>query len=221
MIWWLMAGLFGWLACREIYYAYVPPPGYDRPNPEPSISYVIIMALIAAAFAYTPIRYWRFERGLTQKAQVLSENSIAKVHCNTMADTIFDQNVFAAGHAQIETGQIVFQYPWCARLMDHIKNPKQPIAEELIAMHIFAHEAMHIRGERNEAKTECQAVQRFARASMLFGISEDISRANGMTYFNDYYQRRADQGHMSSEYYSAECAPGKALDEKLSDSTWR
>ena len=221
MLWWLMAGVFGWLAFREIYYRYVPRPGFDQPNPESSIPYAIVLALIAAGFAYMPARYGFFERSLTQKAQVLSENSIAQVHCNTVADTFFDSNVFAAGHAQIETGRIVFQYPWCARLMDHVKNPKKPTDEELFSMQIFAHEAMHIRGERDEAKTECQAIQRFARASMLFGIPEDIARTNGMAYFNNYYQSRAQQGHMSSQYYSEECAPGKALDERLFDSTWR
>ena len=221
MLWWVMAGLFGWLAFREVYYSYVPRPGFDRPNPESSVAYAIVLALIAAAFAYTPIRYWFFERSLTQKAQTLSENRIANVHCNTMADTFFDRNVFAAGHAQYETGRIVFQYPWCARLMDHVKRPGRPTFEELFSMQIFAHEAMHIRGELDEARTECQAIQRFVRASILFGISEDIARANGMAYFNNFYQRRAEQGDMSNQYFSAECAPGKGLDEKLFDSTWR
>ena len=221
MLWWLMAALFGWLAFREIYYGYVPRPGFDRPNPESSVPYAVVLVLIALAFAYIPIRYWFFERGLTEKARALSENSMAHVHCNTMADTIFDRNVFAAGHAQFETGRIVFQYPWCARLMDHVKRPQRPSDEELFSMQIFAHEAMHIRGERDEAKTECQAIQRFARASMLFGISEDIARVNGMAYFNNYYQQRAQHGEMSSQYFSPECAPGKALDERLFDSTWR
>jgi hypothetical protein len=221
MLWWLMAGLFGWLAFREIYYGYVPRPGFDRPNPQSSLWFAMVLALIAAAFAYTPVRYWLFERSLTQKAQILSENSQAHVHCNTVADTLFDQNVFAAGHAQFETGRIVFQYPWCARLMDHIKNPKRPTREERFSMQLFAHEAMHVRGERDEAKTECQAIQRFVRASMLFGIPEDLARANGMTYFLHDYRQRAEQGTMSAQYFSLECAPGKALDERLFDSTWR
>jgi uncharacterized membrane protein len=108
MIWWLMAALFGCLAFREVYYGKVPRPGYPLPNPESSVRYAIVLALIAAAFAYTPIRYWLFERSLTQKAQVLAENSIAKVHCNTMADTLFDQNVFAAGQRKSKRVKLFF-----------------------------------------------------------------------------------------------------------------
>lgn len=216
-----MAALFGWLALREVYYSYVPPPGFDQPDPNASITFVIVFAVIAAAFAYTPVRYWFFEHSLTQKARILSENKMAYVHCNTLFDSLFDKEVFAAGHANPESGRIVFQYPWCSRLMDHMKNPKHSTKEERISMHIFAHEAMHIRGELNEAKTECQAIQRYARASMLFGVAEDIARENGMDYFKNSYQQRSQQGPQSSQYFSAECEPGKMLDERLTDSTWR
>lgn len=221
MLWWIASAFFAWLAFREVYYRYVPRPGYPLPNPESSIAYGVVLALVSLALAYTPIRYWLFERSLTQKARVLSENTIAHVHYNTIADTFFDRNVFAVGHAQFETGRIVLQYPWCARLMEHIRRPERPTDEQLFAMQIFAHEAMHIRGERDEAKTECQALQRFARASALFGIPDDVGKANGLNYYNNYFQSRAQHGEMSSQYYSAECAPGKALDERLPDSIWR
>ena len=221
MLWWLMATLFGWLAYRELYYSYVPPRGFDQPDPNRSVNFAILFAVIAAAFAYTPVRYWFFERSLTQKARILSENERAYVHCNTLFDTFFDTAVFAAGHADPETGRIVFQYPWCSRLMDHLKSPKHLTKEELFSMGMLAHEAMHIRGEFNEAKTECQAIQRYARTSMLFGIAEDIAKANGMVYFKTHYQQRSQQGPHSSQYFSAECEPGKILDERLTDSTWR
>jgi hypothetical protein len=34
------------------------------------------------------------------------------------------------------------------------------------------------------------------------------------------YQQREKMGGMQSAYYSDQCAPGKAMDEHLSDSTW-
>ena len=37
---------------------------------------------------------------------------------------------------------------------------------------------------------------------------------------DNLYKARRDEGIMQATYYSDECAPGGALDEHLSDSTW-
>jgi hypothetical protein len=79
---------------------------------------------------------------------------------------------------------------------------------------------MHIRGELNEARTECEAVQRNYRAARLLGVADATARRNALDYYNIIYQERGRIGGMQSEYYSDQCAPGKALDEHLSDSTW-
>lgn len=221
MLWWAFAGFFFWLSMREIYYGFVARKGYDRPNKNISKPFVVTTFLIGMMFAYMPVRYWLFERFLTKNAIVLSESNKATVHCNTMFDAFFDSQVFASGHAQIETGQIVIQHPWCASLMDHLDHPEKLTREGVFSLHVFVHETMHIRGERNEAITECQAIQRHARAAKLLGISNTrIAKESGMLYFRQDYQNRASSGAMSSMYFSEECAPEKSLDEKLPDSTW-
>ena len=220
MLWWVISGFFGWLAFREIYYAHRPRPGYGTPSPGISKPFVYVMLCIAAAFAYTPVRYAYFESYLTKEAKILSESQNAKVHCNTILDTFFDPSVFSAGHANIETGQIVFQHPWCGRLMDYLHDPEGASLEEIYSLHILVHEAMHIRGERNEASADCQAIQRDYRAAKLLGIPDPVAERNSKVYYLDGYQKRATQGGYSPQYYSGQCAPGKELDEKLPDSTW-
>jgi hypothetical protein len=220
VLWWMIAGFFLWLCLREIYYGFVPPPGYDFPYPKISIPYVVVTAALAAEAAYTPIRYSFFEQFLTEKARVLSESQKAAVHCNTFLDSVFDSNVLAAGHAQVETGRIVLQYPWCKTLLNHLRQPEKASIEGIYSVQILTHEVMHIRGERDEARTDCQAVQRYVRAAMLLGITEYAAREHGMRFYNGPYKRRAVIGGMAGNYYSEQCAPGKALDEKLSDSTW-
>ena len=85
---------------------------------------------------------------------------------------------------------------------------------------MFTHESMHVRGELNEALTECQAVQRNYRAARLLGVAEDVARRNALDYYHVLYKRRGTIGGMQGAYYSEECAPGRAMDEHLSDSTW-
>lgn len=220
MLWWLTSAFFGWLALREIYQTRVARPGYGLSGAQVSIPYVCAMLFIAALFAYTPIRYARFESYLTKKAQILSGSPQATVHCNTLFDTFFDSEVFSAGHANMDTGEIALQHPWCGRLMDYLSRPQGASLDEIDSLHILVHESMHIRGERNEARADCQAIQRDYRASKLVGIPDAVAKANSQVYYLGEYQKRASQGSFSSQYYSDQCAPGKALDEKLPDSTW-
>jgi hypothetical protein len=220
MLWLLIAVFLCWLIWREFYFCYVPPKGYDRPNDKVSIVYVLILAVFAAAFAYLPYRAWQFERFLTKQARILSESPKATVHCNTVVDAFFDPNSMAAGHANFETGKIVFQYSWCEQLRGHLRSPEKPTEQELFSVQIFAHEAMHIRGERNEAKTECQALQRYSRAAQMLGVPARIAKKNATAYFRQYYLHRSEGGPMQQSYFSADCAPGGALDERLPDATW-
>jgi hypothetical protein len=157
---------------------------------------------------------------LSVKATELADNHRARVHCNTVLDTMLDPEMLAAGHANPQTGKIGIQHPWCSRLMSYLRHPGRASEDELWSLGMFTHESMHVRGELNEAITECEAVQRNYRAAKLLGVPDDIARRNAVDYYNVLYKRRGTTGGMQSAYYSDQCAPGKAMDERLSDSTW-
>jgi hypothetical protein len=218
MLWILISLIFLWCAFREVRASIVAPPGFDVPRPiyKP---YLASMLLLAALFAWPPIHRWYFERFLSAKATVLAEKHRAKVHCNTMFDTMVDSEMLAAGHANPRTGDIGIQHPWCDRLSSYLNHPGRATELELWSLNIFTHESMHIRGELNEAATECEAVQRNYRAARLLGVPDRIAKRNALDYYV-LYQGRAHGGFMQREYYSDQCAPGKAMDEHLPDSTW-
>jgi hypothetical protein len=217
---WLLASLF-FVGCagREIVYGFVPKPGYDRPSP-PSRSYVAVMLVIAAALAWPTLHRWHFEHFLSVEATELADQHRAHVHCNTVFDTMIDPEMLAAGHANPRTGKIGIQTPWCDRLMAYLRHPGHANAEEIWSLDMFTHESMHVRGEINEARTECEAVQRNYRAAKLLGVPDPIAKQNALDYYNDSYLHRQEMGIMQASYFSAECAPGKAWDEHLIDSTW-
>lgn len=214
-----LAALFCWMALREIYHGFVAKSGFADPQPIDK-TFVLITLLIAGAFAYLPLRTLVFERFLTTQARVLSGNPAARVHCNTFFDTMLDPNAMAAGHATPDTGRIVFQKPWCGVLMKHLRNPGRADAKGIFAVQMFVHEAMHIRGELNEAITECQAIQRHYRGAKMLGIPDAVAKAGGVTFYTTHYMERRQVGGMQAPYYSDACAPGGALDEHLVDSTW-
>jgi len=219
MLWLLISGFFLVCAYREVRGSLVAPPGYAVPRPiyKPYLAAVLVLAV---AFAWPTLHRWYFERFLSAKATQLADERPARVHCNTLFDTMLDPAMLAAGHADPRTGRIGLQHPWCATLRAYLAHPERASTEELWSLGIFTHESMHVRGELNEARTECQAVQRNYRAARLLGVPEEIARRNARDYYEIIYKQRGRIGGMQSAYYSAECAPGGALDEHLEDSSW-
>jgi hypothetical protein len=219
MLWILTSLFFFWCAAREIRRSIVAPPGFDFPTPL-SKPYLALVLVLAVLFAWPPVHTWRFQRFLSAKATYLADNHRAKVHCNTMFDTMLDTEMLAAGHANPQTGEIGIQQPWCGTLMSYLDHPSRATGMELASLDIFTHESMHVRGELNEALTECEAVQRNYRAAKLLGVPDATAKRNALDYYNINYQQRREIGGMQGVYYSDQCAPGKGMDEHLSDSTW-
>jgi hypothetical protein len=219
MLWIALSLFFLWCAFREVRASIVAPPGYDVPRPiyKPYLVIVLILAVLAA---WPTVHRWYFEHFLSVKATELADNHRARVHCNTAFDTMLDPAMLAAGHANPATGKIGIQAPWCDRLSAYLRHPSRASEEELWSLDILTHESMHVRGELNEAITECEAVQRNYRAARLLGVPDATARKNALDFYNVLYMRRAQIGGMAGAYYSDACAPGKALDEHLEDSTW-
>jgi hypothetical protein len=184
------------------------------------VPYLLLVTGLAIACAWLPVRTWRFERFLEDRAVLLTDGKPVSVHCNSVIDTLFDPNVMFAGHANPETGEVVFQKPWCGHLRDFLDDPQGADEREIASLNLFTHEAMHIRGEMNEARTECQAVQRNYRAAKLLGVPDAAAKAAAQRYYTELYARRNISGSFAASYYSDDCAPGRAMDERLPDSSW-
>jgi hypothetical protein len=211
----LCAIFFGWLAVREIFGRFRT----DRPEPI-YVPYLLLVSALAIACAWPPLSAWRFERFLERNAMRLTDGKPVSVHCNTVLDTMLDRHSLYAGHANPTTGEIVFQKPWCGHLRQYLSDPQGAGEREIASLNLFTHEAMHIRGEMNEAATECQAVQRNYRAARLLGVPDAQAKVSAQRYYTEIYARRRNSGVFSASYHSDECAPGRALDERLPDSTW-
>ena len=89
-----------------------------------------------------------------------------------------------------------------------------PTLDEAIAVHVLTHEAMHVDGARDEATTECRALQRDERTVVLLGGSPQEGAALAERIATEVYPR------MPEEYRSSECRPGGALDRTPDDGTW-
>ena len=209
MLWVLISLFFFYLIYRELSNPLLELSEFSTFD----VGYVVVLLLLAFAFAWPPVSNWRFERRLSEIAGVLAERADVSVHCNSAFDAIFDSEINVAGHANPETGEIVLQYSWCGKLIDYLEQPENASDELSWSMSLFVHEAMHARGEYVESKTECQAIQRRVHAERLFGVPEPIAAKNATHYYENLYWRR-------HPYFAVECVSGGALDERLAYWNW-
>ncbi|MFK7891112.1 MAG: hypothetical protein AB8B63_09895 [Granulosicoccus sp.] len=79
-------------------------------------------------------------------------------------------------------------------------------------MTIWCQEAMHVRGELNAAKTECQAIQRHVRVARMFGLPEQLAITHAQQNYHQEFPRHP--------YHSANCHPRSKWDEQLNDAFW-
>ncbi len=204
----ILSLFFIWLIYKELTGNRNRPSRVDTSD----LTYLTVLTVFAVSSAWLPIKYWRLESFLTEKAFELTEFRPVSVHCNSLFDSIFDSDLNVIGHANVATGKIVFQYGWCKNIMEYLAHPESASMDELTSLTLFTHEVMHVRGELNEEKTECQAIQRNYQAAKLLGVPDHIARKNAIAYYQEIYPKHP--------YFTPKCAPGKEFDEALADSVW-
>ena len=115
----------------------------------------------------------------------------------------------------------------CTRLLQFIRSPggaaacvasrscqDSSVFWSAQALTVLAHESVHLRGVRNEAVTQCYAMQDVPRLARALGASPEDGRAlAAVEYAVDY-------PHMPPAYRSRECHPGGALDLTPGSGWW-
>ena len=86
----------------------------------------------------------------------------------------------------------------------------------LSAVVTLAHEAVHLRGFRDEGVTECYALQLLAGAARWLGAGDTLARRMAA----DYWQRLYRTQPAGSPYFRADCVDGSALDLSPASTSW-
>jgi hypothetical protein len=142
------------------------------------------------------------------------------VHCQGLGAEMVDMGSELGyvkwGVDGVPEHQTLIKHEPCARLRDYLKSSKKtrPGIDVVVAVHVLTHESMHMRGTTDEAKAECEAMQRDAETGRLLGADEVDAHALSREYWQQVYPR------MPDDYRTADCAAGGPLDEHLPDAPW-
>ncbi len=90
----------------------------------------------------------------------------------------------------------------------------EEVREAAVAVNVLSHEAWHLAGERDEAVTQCYALQTNADTALRLGASPEDARAVAAFVFGDV------QPALPPEYRTSECHDGGPLDLHPERTAW-
>ena len=153
----------------------------------------------------------RLESQLTDAVRELMSDQAVEVNCqgffrefrldNNLGEVGVDQNGNLSTTAELR-GSV------CSELRSWLGSDKSnPTRDQVVAVHVLAHEAVHATGIRDEGRTECLAMQGDEQLALLLGASSVQAVALADQYWTDVYPR------MPGAYRPIDCREDAALDE--------
>jgi hypothetical protein len=179
---------------------------------------VAVPATAAMLCTVPLLRHARLEARLEDVAGRLAGREV-DVRCETVDQAWLqahpERGYVEFGPDGVPLAETVITYDTCRALAAWVGSDHASATDEqVVAVHVLTHEAMHMSGLTDEARTECAALQRDRLTATLLGADDAAARDLVGRYLAQVYPS------MPDEYRSAECRPGGALDEQLETSPW-
>jgi hypothetical protein len=188
-----------------------------RSRPFPAIS--VTLCLLAGVGSAVPVGlHARTEHRLNAAASELAGAEVS-VHCQGVGEATVDLGP-ELGYVRFDADGVperhaLMKWKPCHDLASWLRSDRRgPSRNQLIAVHVLTHEAMHMAGATDEAVTECKAMQRDAAMARELGADAEAAQALAVRYWREIYPA------MPDAYRSADCTAGGTLDEHLPTPPW-
>jgi len=167
-----------------------------------------ICLVIAIAASIVEQGHQDRQRWATEALLALGTTPDAQVDCQRLSQTFTDTQPAYDGWVGYDTStRAELKWHICQSIDAYASGTQSnPTLEEVAAVHLIAHEGMHVLGYWDEAEAECRAVQLSHIVAEALGASPEEARELQARYFVEVYPR------IRSNYISGECREGGALD---------
>lgn len=176
----------------------------------------IASLVILIVVGFFEVNYQTHSYRLTTTVQEVTEDRNLYVRCQRVADTFFDAEIGTLGYVSWDKrDEAVLKWSTCKHLREYMQGDKStPSREHATAVHILTHETRHQLGEQQEAKAECEAIQRNYKTAMSLGATPEEATTLAMYYYTELYPM------MPKNYRHSNCTQGGLWDESPEDNTF-
>ena len=175
-------------------------------------------AVLAAVPGWFVWQTMQLENELSEAVQVISGRPDATVNCQGFLRGFrLDNNLGEVQRSRDGTmsTQADLRDSVCDNISSYLDSDKSnPSLDQVIAVHVLTHEAMHVAGDANERTTECNAMQADKEMAMQLGATAEQAQALATRYAAEVYPR------MPNGYKAPECREDGAWDHTPDDGVW-
>ena len=205
----LLAALAGWLIFRAV---------TTRRVPWISLGLVAVVLLPLLVTERQWVSAEHEFSAVAKSYQPISQG----VHCQRLGES-FTAVGSELGHVAYDEngmpdGPAFLSYDTCNALAAYWRasasEKSHPTREEIIAVHVLTHEAMHLSGVKQESIAECDAMQRDTKTAQELGANPAQARLVAEIYAEQVYP------DMPTDYRDAGCTQGGPMDKTPGDGVW-
>jgi hypothetical protein len=143
----------------------------------------------------------------TDAMSAVTDNPDARADCRRFTESFFSLGSYDGYVYQANSDVALIANHSCRSLASYASSDKRnPSLDQILAVHLIAHETMHVNGHWSEAEAECRAVQLSYLVAEKLGATEEQGRALQDRYFAEVYPDLRD------DYVSGDCREGGSLD---------
>ena len=166
-----------------------------------------VLTIVAFTAGYFEVAQQLRQQLATKALEVLSDVAGSRADCERYTEELFNLSQYQ-GCVKYDGSNVAhLRRNVCHGLWDYAHGGQaNPTEGEILAVHVVAHEAMHINGIVDEAVAECTAVQLNYLIAEKLGATPEEARELQRRYYVEYYPRQRDP------YVSGECREGGAFD---------
>lgn len=166
-----------------------------------------LISILAFTAGYFEVAHHQRQELATKALGVLADVDGASADCERFSEELFNLSDFQ-GYVYYDGSNVAhLRRNVCHNLWDYAHGGQaHPTEGQIVAVHIVAHETMHINGIQSEAVAECRAVQLNHLVAEALGATPEQARELQRRYYVDYYPRQRE------DYVSAGCTEGGELD---------
>lgn len=179
------------------------------------IPVLLVPGLVLGFFEYEDRRA---DQRITAAASLLAGRPV-RVVCERLGASLLDMSsdlgFVPYGPDGRPGDEATITHDACTSLHQWLGSDKRdPSDDQVVAVHVLAHEAEHLAGITSESVAECRSVQSTARAAELLGATTAQAEALARRYVLDYYP------YMPDAYRDPGCHQDGPSDLTPRDGRW-
>jgi len=166
-----------------------------------------VLSLVTITAGYFELAHHQRQQLATEALGVLSNVDGVNANCERFSEELFNLSQYQ-GYVYYDGSNVAhLRRTVCHDLWDYAHGGQaHPTRGQIVAVHIVAHETMHINDIRSESVAECRAVQLNHLVAEALGATLEEARELQRRYYVDYYPNQR------SDYVSGACTEGGELD---------